>query len=236
MPPKARKHRGAACRWLDDHIDALLDKLLKLKSGFGQGSNPQKADFQSACDTINEMFDGRQNIPKTKRSVQDKWAALRAIYIGLLAWDTRSGMSYDDDQYGCGVDDSMETLWQAHLSEHKAVSPYRNMPWKWFKKMESICGQAVAAKGGRVFSTSLQVLLVPVQTLPVRRLLKPNRSDRPPRYSETHSSSSAMRLTRAILHAILTSAPTDLAPISPPQLLLTNPNLTYFLLYKLQIL
>ncbi|KAL7277974.1 hypothetical protein ACG7TL_007927 [Trametes sanguinea] len=137
--------RKPPCKWTDDHLETMLDSLYTQKAGFGQGGNPQNSHFQAACDAVNDEYGASQNQPKT----------LRSIFAGLRAWDSRSGLSYDDAEYGCGVDDSTQDQWMKHLAEHKAIAPYRNTPWKWYAQMKTIC-TAVPVKGQRVFSASMQ--------------------------------------------------------------------------------
>ena len=67
------------------------------------------------------------------------WVQFRAIYSGLLAWDKKSGVSYDNSEYGCGVTDTTRKQWEQHLAEHKSVLPYANRPWPWFSLMKAIC-------------------------------------------------------------------------------------------------
>ena len=76
----------------------------------------------------------------------------RSIYIGLIAWDRKSGVSYDNTEFGCGVTPATRTIWNAHIAEHKMVSLYSNKPWPWFSKMQAICDTSVKAKGENVFA------------------------------------------------------------------------------------
>lgn len=69
-----------------------------------------------------------------------------------MAWDSRSGLNYDDEEYGCGVDTATQAQWQAHIAVYKNVTPFANTPWRWWSTMREICGSEVLVKGKHVFS------------------------------------------------------------------------------------
>ncbi len=67
------------CKWEEEHIQTLLDTLLTLKAGFGQGGNPHSSDLHAAMEAINTKYNNTQNKLKPIESVGDKWRTVSAI-------------------------------------------------------------------------------------------------------------------------------------------------------------
>ncbi|KAI0686913.1 hypothetical protein C8T65DRAFT_747192 [Cerioporus squamosus] len=147
--PEARATRTV---WTDDQIQTMLDSLEKIQGQFGQGANPKKTHFEDAAKAVNEALGGTGAKPKTASMVQTKWAQMKAIYKGLLAWDLKTGRVYDDEKYGCGVDASSKGEWSAHTAAHKTVKQFSNTPWPFFKTMARICSTSVKPQGEKVFA------------------------------------------------------------------------------------
>ncbi|PIL31778.1 transcription factor [Ganoderma sinense ZZ0214-1] len=130
-------------KWLAEHIEKMLGSIKEDKAGLGQGRNLTKTQFQDAAMAINEAFKDMQNKDKSLANMSNK---------GLLAWDKKSGVSYNNNEFGCGVTPETQTMWNALLAEHKNVAPYLNKPWLYFSKMQAICDSSVTAKGEKVFA------------------------------------------------------------------------------------
>ncbi len=76
---------------------------------------------------------------------------LRAIYLGLKGWGSRSGFTYSLE-YGCAVDESTEDQWNLWRAEHPKVTPYRNKGWSLYDQMDQILGSTAKPKGNHTFT------------------------------------------------------------------------------------
>ncbi|KAL1659274.1 hypothetical protein GGF50DRAFT_92055 [Schizophyllum commune] len=69
----------------------------------------------------------------------------------LEGWAEKSGMSYNNEEGGCGVVPKTEAAWKVHTNLYPEIKPYKSKPWgELYDLMRKVCTKVVV-KGKQVY-------------------------------------------------------------------------------------
>ncbi|KAJ7039986.1 hypothetical protein C8F04DRAFT_1178338 [Mycena alexandri] len=123
-------------------------------SRLGEGGNPDKTLYNEAAAHMASQWPPKKGGPKTAKSIETKWKALRKLHGYILqakqkAYCGASGWTYTDEG-GFNVTDDDREAWENFVKVHPHFKPFATTGWIHFKTVDDMVPSR--ARGRYVFN------------------------------------------------------------------------------------
>jgi len=132
--------------WTFAEEQAFVQFLLDHKSEGGDGATFKGPTYQKALAHIAPLRE--RGAVKNIKSLQNKWTAFKKIYCVILAIQSVSGWSWDDEK-GANINVHSASSWDDYVKKHPSAKPFRNKGWPHLLKVTLI--MPTTASGANVF-------------------------------------------------------------------------------------